>query len=482
MDRREFLSAATASSLAAIVGFDPSSRLWVLASQEPPPSFERLPKLDGLLLLDDAMRTRFSRDDGNLIRRMPAAVLQPRSIRDVSEMLRYCNKRNIKVALRGQGHSRYGQTLVAGGLVIDSSTLTAIGTPNGSTIDVQPGASWGKIADATIAAGLTPPVMPDTMRLTAGGTLSVGGFGNTSHHYGAQIDNVEELEVVTGSGDVVKCSASTNTDLFEMVLAGLGQCAMIVRARLRLIPAPRAVVWKDYVYDDIDTWLADHMAAVSANRFDHHGGGVLRQDDGSHRFMIYGAVFEFAGRATISSPRRALRARATSAPRRMTYHEYLHRQAEMIDRLYNTDLYLRPAPYLTVWVPATRAKDVVLAIMATPAPANNFARFGVWPIKPMRFTRPLLPMPAWDTGFIFWLFRTAPVGDEQLTSAYLESNHSIAKVVADAGGKRYAPYAMVMTPAEWRAHFGEIVWQRLSAAKKRYDPRGILTPGPGIFG
>jgi FAD/FMN-containing dehydrogenase len=319
------------------------------------------------------------------------------------------------------------------------------------------------------------------MRLTAGGTLSVGGFGNTSYRYGAQVDNVEELEVVTGAGDVVRCSESTNTELFEMVLAGLGQCAMIVNARLRLVPAPNAVVWQEYTYDDMDTWLADHVAAVNANRFDHHGGEVVRQDDGSHRFMIYGAAFEARGNAA-AAPQSSLRATATSSPRRMTYREYLHRQTEMIDHVYDTDLYLRPAPYLTVWVSASRAKEVVSAIMATPAPANNFARFGVWPIKPMRFRRPLLPMPQWDTAFIFWLFRTAPVGDEHLTSAYLESNRSIAKVVADVGGKRYAPYAMVMTPAEWRAHFGKIQWQRLSAAKRRYDPRGILTPGPGIFG
>ncbi len=485
MHRRDFLgaaSAATASTLAAIVGFDTTSRLWVLASQEPTPSFERIPKLDGHLLLDEATRTRFSRDDGNLSRRKPAAVLQPRSIRDVSVMLHYCNEHNIQVALRGQGHSRYGQTLVAGGLVIDSSTLNAIGTPNDSTIDVQPGASWGNIADATISAGLTPPVMPDTMRLTAGGTLSVGCFGNTSFRFGAQIDNVEELEVVTGAGEVVRCSAHSNTELFEMVLGGLGQCAMIVNARLRLVPAPHAVVWQEYIYDDLDTWLADHVAAVDTERFDHQGGEVLRQDDGSHRFMIYGAAFEFRGSAPSASSPSAMRATSRSSPRRMTYREYLHRQTEMINRRYDTDLHLQPAPYFTVWVPAERAKEVVSAIMATPAPANNFARFGAWPIKPRRFTRPLLPMPSSDTAFIIWLFRTAPVGDEKLTAAYLESNRSIAKLVANVGGKRYAPYAMVMTPAEWRAHFGEVQWQRLAAAKKRFDPRGILTPGPGIFG
>ena len=32
----------------------------------------------------------------------------------------------------------------------------------------------------------------------------------------------------------------------------------------------------------------------------------------------------------------------------------------------------------------------------------------------------------------------------------------------------------------WRRHFGE-KWGRLAALKRRYDPRGILSPGQGIF-
>lgn len=44
------------------------------------------------------------------------------------------------------------------------------------------------------------------MRLTAGGTLSVGGFGNTTYRYGAQVDNVEEIDVFAGNGDIVTCS------------------------------------------------------------------------------------------------------------------------------------------------------------------------------------------------------------------------------------------------------------------------------------
>jgi FAD/FMN-containing dehydrogenase len=37
-----------------------------------------------------------------------------------------------------------------------------------------------------------------------------------------------------------------------------------------------------------------------------------------------------------------------------------------------------------------------------------------------------------------------------------------------------------MTRSDWREHFGP-QWPFLAAARHRYDPGGILTPGQGIF-
>jgi cytokinin dehydrogenase len=96
-------------------------------------------------------------------------------------------------------------------------------------------------AAGTLTHGYTPPVLTDYLRLTVGGTLSVGGVSGTSWRYGAQVDNVEELTVVTGAGKTVKCSESENRSLFEAVLAGQGQCGVMVGARLRLVPAPELV-------------------------------------------------------------------------------------------------------------------------------------------------------------------------------------------------------------------------------------------------
>ncbi|HZM47910.1 MAG TPA: hypothetical protein VFC14_24060, partial [Burkholderiales bacterium] len=50
-----------------------------------------------------------------------------------------------------------------------------------------------------------------------------------------------------------------------------------------------------------------------------------------------------------------------------------------------------------------------------------------------------------------------------------------------AGGKQYPVTAMPMTQLDWIEHFGADAWKMLSTAKGKYDPKNVLTPGPGIF-
>lgn len=42
----------------------------------------------------------------------------------------------------------------------------------------------------------------DFIELSIGGTLSLGGIGSQSFRFGPQVDNVLELQVVTGAGDL----------------------------------------------------------------------------------------------------------------------------------------------------------------------------------------------------------------------------------------------------------------------------------------
>src|SRR5258708_8194553 len=239
--RRHFTKLAIG---AAIVGFNPDERSWITQDNTAGP-FDRLPKLDGALLQDEESRRAIATDQGNMFHRVPAVVLKPGSVQDIVAMVRYANQHRLKVAIRGDGHSRYGQTQAEAGVVIDSRSLNAVHVRTPHSADAEPGAFWSAVADATLPKGLTPRVFPGTCLalITVGGMLSAGGIGQMTPHYGALVDNITDLDVVTGDGRLVTCSPEHESELFDMVLAGQGQCGVVVCAGPPPVPAAAPVVY-----------------------------------------------------------------------------------------------------------------------------------------------------------------------------------------------------------------------------------------------
>ena len=278
------MRSVAAASSGTIIGL--GSRA-IMPAQAQTQQFRDIPKLDGVLLFDEASRKAIAVDGSNIFHGIPAAVLKPGSVQDIVETVGYANRHALKVAIKGHGHATYGQSQAEGGIVIDSRTLSAVHRPTAESVDVEPGAFWGDVATATLAKGLSPRVyLSNCTAVTVGGTLSVGGIGNTSNHYGAQVDNVTELDVVTGDGRLVTCSPDRDNELFNIVLAGVGQCGIIVRARIPLVPGPSHVMLHDLIYADLEKYLADHLRIAADGRFDSQRGAMSRNKNGEWSFSI----------------------------------------------------------------------------------------------------------------------------------------------------------------------------------------------------
>ena len=481
LSRREFVTRA-ATGAAAMIGIEELSNLADAAAVAQEPVLQGLPRFDGQLLMDSTSRRAIAIDFSNVFHRVPAAVLRPRSAQDVVQVVHYANERSLKVAIKGDGHSQYGQTQAEGGIVIDSRTLRTIQLNAGSSIDVQPGAFWADVAGATLGHQVTPAVYPATcMMLTVGGTLSVGGIGSTSHRYGAQIDNVLELDVVTGDGRLITCSDSHESELFNLVLGGVGQCGIIVRARLPLIKAQREVLSQELTYDDLDAYLGDQDRLARDGRYDQLRGGAQRTD-GKWTFIAdVGKNFSPPNVPNMTTLHRGLQFISASAPRRMTYGQYLFHY----ERAPWTLNAARRA-FITAFVRASAVKEFVSTIMAlSPQPplprTAGPAGLTFYALNTARFTRPMLRQPHEEQVFVVWLFRSVPANDAPALTRLQQSNRELLARMTALGGKRYSPYSGVMSIGEWAAHFGPQVWQRLSAAKKKYDPNNVLSPGPGMF-
>ena len=430
-----------------------------------------LPRFDGALDIDLRAREELAVDVGRNIRRVPLAVLRPKSFSDVVTLVRYAHRHGIKVAMRGQGHSQYGQTLVADGIVIDSSTLASVSPVDDSAVDVGAGATWGAITRATAAKGLTPPAMPDTMHLSAGGILSVGGWGNTSHRYGGVIDNVTELDVVTGEGQLTTCSEARNRDLFEASLAGLGQCGLIVRARLRLVKAPSAVVLEQLDYSELKPFIDDVTRFAVDDSFDHLEPRIVRADDGRWTYRIMAGRFEFG------EPPRSVK----KGVRIVSYAEYLARTEPELAALRSArHTGPRRSGSVTMFLPASATPDFVAQTLSSRTETAGLWRYGCAPMLTKRYGRPLFKLPDADVVFGLWLFRAVAADDKQAGAAMDEGTKSLFGRMQTVGGKFYVPYSGFPSQDVWRRHYGPD-WDRFAAAKKRFDPAGVLTPGPGIF-
>ena len=486
MSRRNFIRSVAAASSATIIGLSPRAIRRAEAQTQP---FRDIPKLDGELLLDDASRKAIAVDASNIFNRIPAAVLKPGSVQDIVEMVGYANRHALKVTIKGNGHSTYGQSQAEGGIVIDSRALSAVHGPTAEGVDVEPGAFWGDVATATLAKGVSPRVyLSNCTAVTVGGTLSVGGIGNTSNHYGAQVDNVTELDVVTGDGRFVSCSPDRESELFNMVLAGVGQCGIIVRARIPLMPGPSQVTLHDLIYADLEKYLTDHLRIAADGRFDSQRGSMSRNKNGEWSFSIeVGKFFSPPDEPNLASLEQDLRLDSATAPVRMTYREYLFRFDARYARFLSSAASRAPSAHVTMWIPASATKEYLANILTLPPDLAGLPRlaesetFSFYPLNTRRFIRPMFKVPAEDQVFAVWLRRSAPVGDHEALSAIMASNHELLAKMIAVGGKRYSPYAGVMSPEEWAIHFGPDMWRRISEAKKKFDPNNVLTPGAEMF-
>ena len=204
------------------------------------------------LYFDDAVLQSAADDFGHVVHKKPVAVLRPGDAQDIAKLVQFANREGLKVAMRGQGHSFFGQTQAEGGVVIDSSSLNAVRidkSGTGGTAEIGPGSKWHPVLMAANVQKLTVPVIADTF-LSVGGTISTGGFGVTTYNLGLQVDHVQELEVVTGDGQIATCSDERNSDLFNAMLGGLGQCGIITKVVMRLMAAPTNVLFIKMDYDD----------------------------------------------------------------------------------------------------------------------------------------------------------------------------------------------------------------------------------------
>ncbi|HVK22089.1 MAG TPA: FAD-binding protein [Actinokineospora sp.] len=474
LNRRGFLAVGAAT---AVVAFDPAGLGWISQAQaDAGATGLRVPPLDGELVTDDAALTEAAEDYGQITHERPRAVLRPGSVGDIQKIVRFACANGLSVAMRGQGHSVYGQAQVRAGIVIDSRTLATIHSIGRDRAVVDAGATWSALFTAAIAAGVTPPVATDYIGLSVGGTLSVGGVGGASSHHGFQVDNVLALEVVTGTGELLRCSRTENRELFDVVLGGLGQYGLIVRATLKVVPAPATARVYKLTYADLAAFTTAQRTALADGRFSYLEGQVVPTEAG-WAYVLEGVAY-FTGQAPDDARMvRGLPAPTATEIAELPYFAWLDRITALVDQLRPLKF---PNPWLNLFLPDAVTDRYVADLLADLSPADVGGPILLYPVPRARLTRPLVAVPDSPVVYLLSILRVVAPPNADTVNRLIADNRAAYVDAVALGAKQYAIGAIPVSPEEWAAHYGA-QYPRARRAKVRFDPHGVLTPGQKIF-
>lgn len=168
--------------------------------------------------------------DASIYRVVPTAVARPRSVEEVTALVRAAAEVGLPVTTRGAGTSCAGNA-IGEGLVIDLArhlhTIHQL-DPEARTAVVDPGVIQASLQDAGRPHGLRFGPDPSTStRCTIGGMIGNNACGPRALGYGRTCDNVVSVDLLTAAGDVLTVRAGESADprltgLRELAEANLG--------------------------------------------------------------------------------------------------------------------------------------------------------------------------------------------------------------------------------------------------------------------
>ncbi|CAK9328226.1 unnamed protein product [Citrullus colocynthis] len=476
---------------------------------------------------DSAALTSAATDFGHMVSDPPAAVLFPSSVNDIITLVKLANSRSVpfNIAAKGCGHSVRGQAMAGNGVVVEMTSLnnpTRISISGSESVgffaDVGGEQLWIDVLNATLKHGLAPASWTDYLYLTVGGTLSNAGISGQTFRYGPQISNVVELDVVTGKGDLVSCSAERNKELFNSVLGGLGQFGIIVRARIPLFQAPNRVKWVRMLYSNFSEFVKDQekLISMSNNGSKQKGAldyleGLLLMHDGppdnwrssffppSHHSTIISLVnqhsiiyclevakyYDNRSRHTLDKELDDLLEGLDFLPRYkfekdVSYVEFLNRVRGGELSLRSQGVWDVPHPWLNLFVPKSRIiefnsgifKDIILKRKITNGPIL------IYPMNRSKWDDKMSAViPEEEVFYTIGFLNSSGFEDWE---AMEEQNKEILRFCnsVDMKIKQYLPH--YKTKEDWEKHFGP-KWKMIQDRKKEFDPKMILSPGQKIF-
>src|SRR5262249_35063211 len=164
-------------------------------------------------------------------------VVHPASRDEVVAAVLAAASDGLRVKAVGSGHS-FTSAAATSGVRVELDSLSSPVSVDAATrqVTVPAGMRLSALNAVLAAHGLALPNLGDIDGQTVAGALATGTHG-TGASLGCLSTNVSALEIVTGTGEVIRCSSSSAPDVFRAALVNVGALGVVTEVTLRCVDA-----------------------------------------------------------------------------------------------------------------------------------------------------------------------------------------------------------------------------------------------------
>jgi hypothetical protein len=417
----------------------------------------------------EEFQTNVCIDYGKFIKKVPFFLLSPSTLTELVMCVSFLKEQSIPYKVRGAAHSSGGQVLTDEAAVIEISGLSRIleDHPEEEKVVVEGGIWWQQLSEHLQTQGRRPVVLTDNLRTSVAGTLSVGGFGDTTHLYGMQMFNVTELTVVTPDAEIHQLTPSDH--LFRFILGGRGQLGIIARAGLKTIRRTSRLAGRIMKWNSIQHYVEDAVHIIENRLYEFCRSRVRFDPDSRHINTVVGFFAKFQKEIPEADP-------ATTILRHAKFYGY--EQIDIVEQ--------RRHDPVRSWKLCSPAIEMILPL---PEGIKTWQQISTQIIKSGLFhylqkgssimvlrkdpALPLAPLPNSDFCLLIAL---RPAMSLRMVLGYLKLLRSFEEQALNAGGKIYLMSVEPDCPNFLEIQFGSAL-QQFIELKNRLDPGRLLNPG-----
>lgn len=223
-----------------------------------------------------------------------AYTVKVRNAADVVAAVNFARVHNLRLVVKGTGHSYLGTSNAADSLLIWTRGMNGIAVhdyfvPQGcagavtasSAVSAEAGAVWIDLYDAVTTRGGRYVQGGGCTDVGVAGLIQSGGFGSLSKAFGTAAAGLLEAEIVSADGQVRIANACKNSDLFWALKGGGGgSWGIVTRVTLQTHELPKffGAAWAEIAAQSDDAYrrLISHFFEFYAARLfnPHWGEGV----------------------------------------------------------------------------------------------------------------------------------------------------------------------------------------------------------------